>query len=106
MNSAHWKVTKLKDSLGLQFFWDRFNLKQDWTLSLKGKKLLWKVSSSASKPLLPQMLKFGLCLKDDYTHFFCGRQHGEVPDHINDWHEIPLKDPKADLFGLQGGSAW
>ena len=99
--SCDWQLNKENNNFILYLYWKQLKFTQVWRLSLQENCLFWQVDSNFSHPLKFEVLKFGLLVNPEYTRFFCGLQQGDFPGQFTCWQEMPLDNPKAELFGLR-----
>jgi hypothetical protein len=100
-SSSEWQLERRRDALILRLNWQKLRFTQTWRLSFKQGSLLWQVDSQAETDLQLDLLKFGLSLIPQYTHFFCGPQQESFPAEFSRWEDLPLQEPRAGLLGLR-----
>jgi len=99
--SAEWFIKKSNGSITLTCSWRDFGLSQTWRFTCDQGKLIWQIDSSSQREFTPEIIKYGLLLKDEYRIFFCGHQEGNFPGEFTGWQDMSLENNQARCFGLK-----
>ena len=101
-STAQWSVDSKENSIRIRLSWKGLDFSEVWKLKFEGQKLNWDMGIiNNGTGSIPEIIKFGLFLNDNYQDFFCGHQEGSFPLEFEQWQDLALDNSGATLFGFK-----
>ncbi|MFA4989398.1 MAG: ABC transporter ATP-binding protein [Candidatus Omnitrophota bacterium] len=101
-STAQWSVDSKENAMWIRLSWKGLDFNEVWELKFEGQKLNWDMGIiNNGTGGIPEIIKFGLFLDDNYQDFFCGHQEGAFPLAFKQWQDLALDNSGATLFGFK-----